>query len=61
MLNHFSEACKCDSYGHFTIKKKIDELRRQQSVPIKIYSTSKIPKKKKTPRSSYCILHSKKH
>lgn len=46
MLNHFSEACKCDSYGHFTIKKKIDELRRQQSVPIKIYSTSKIPKKK---------------
>lgn len=26
--------------------KKIDELRRQQSVPIKIYSTSKIPKKK---------------
>lgn len=26
--------------------KKIDELRRQQSVPIKIYSTSKSPKKK---------------
>lgn len=46
MLNQFSEECKCDSYGHFTIENiLIGELRRQNSVPIKIYSTSKIPKK----------------